>query len=559
MMKGNINSIINGIKSNFISSTKIDKEKMGKEKIAEIILAVIFCIQFAVIVYFNIKMLGNHMGYDSSWSYLKAALVWKEKTLHSDIWVDQTCVFWDSSMPLAALWYGITGDLFLAYGIANTVVLILSFICINSIFGLLGIKRKIAKLISLNMMICPYLTNGFDIGGDLGYLNDMLTGPAFYSLRAFIALFIIREYFYIKANKKMDILAVVSLLLCALAGSSSGIFMIVMILFPAAVFILELVFWDNSIQPIKRLESIYIFGGIVAVFGGKMFSEKVIGIEAIDTTRTWTPLTSFFENFEAPLLGFMKLLGVLPVDSTEVAVLSKVGIYRVFPMVIFGVVILSIWYAIKYVRTNTDENRRNILFLLNIVGVNYLVFGLFNVQYGMVLFEERYLICTFMVILILVAFYFDNISYDQIFSKTVLVTVTICLIMNNYVSDKEYATSTNDLWQMPAIKSIVDAQDAEVVYVWGDALLPVGRSMRVFDLSHIYKNIGSDGKYFHWGDYTYYDNNADYTGPTLLIAPNDMDTVPAKVLNEYELIFQTNDLSIYRADSNKIKITKVSK
>ena len=52
------------------SCEKPDNQKNRKVNWIEISFAVLFAIQFLVILYFNLRCLGNHMGFDSSWSYL---------------------------------------------------------------------------------------------------------------------------------------------------------------------------------------------------------------------------------------------------------------------------------------------------------------------------------------------------------------------------------------------------------------------------------------------------------------------------------------------------------
>lgn len=86
------------------------KKGIRKPRPLELCLLIIFAVQLLMVLYFNIALLGEHMGYDSSWSYLKASLIWKENSLISGAWNDQTNVFLDSSMPLASLLYGITGN-----------------------------------------------------------------------------------------------------------------------------------------------------------------------------------------------------------------------------------------------------------------------------------------------------------------------------------------------------------------------------------------------------------------------------------------------------------------
>lgn len=538
-----------------IKKTLNDIWTIFKEKrIIEILLLVVFLIQGVILIYFNWKTLSNHMGYDSSWSYLKAALIWKEKSINSKVWVDQTSIFLDSSLPLASLIYGITGKIFPSYGLANLIIVLCILLSMNSILCNLNLN-SLSRLLAVNLIICPYLTNGYAVVNDLGYFSNTLAGPAFYSLRALIALLIIREFLVIKKTNHIDIIGFITLALCSLAGSSSGIFMIVMILFPYLVFELEKVFVCNDIKILKSKDVIYCITGILCVYGGKIFANRVLGVNAIDTTRTWTSIEKLFTNFGAPLQGFLKLIGALPINQdTSVAILSVEGIYRIFPLCILGIIILSIVFALKVIKNNWKTDDELILLVVNIVVVNYITFGLFNAQYGSAFFEERYLICTFMMLIVLVAYYLDKLDMNQLFSKIIPVLLLVCLLGNNYVSDKAYIETTNDSWQIDEICAIVNNQNADLIYFWGDELSAVGRSLRAYDLNHTYKNINTSGGFHHNGDYLYKEDNSDYSGSTILVVSKDSTIVPENIMGMYEKIAELDYVNVYYCESNPIDL-----
>lgn len=522
-----------------------------EKKLLEIGLIILFLVQFIITVYFNLFLIESHMGFDSSWSYLKAALIWNEKTLNSDIWVDQTSTFLDSSMPLAAVIYGITGRLFASYGLANMIVLCGILLCISSILRMAHINLK-ACMFALNLVICPYLVNGFYVENDLGYFSNLISGPAFYSLRALIVLLIIREWLVIRNKQKIDFLGILSIALCALAGVSSGVFIIVMILLPYILYEIESVFIENNYRILLRREAIYGYICLLSVCAGKILAQNILGITVNDVSKTWTPLEKFWTNLSAPILGFMTLLGVLPVSDDSIVVLSKEGIYHLFPMFLFLILILSIAYGIRcIVRNHTKENGL-VHFVINIVVTNIFILGLFNANYSSVVFEERYLVCSYMVLIILMAYYIEHLNKKLIFSNFIEVLLFISLIGNDYISDKNYIENTNDYYQMPEILSFVNSQDAKLIYFWGDEINICGRAMRAYDLNHVYKEISNKGLYHHWGDYLYFEDNSDYDGSTLLVIPKDSDIVPDNIINQYTWMQDFEQISIYRCDYNPI-------
>ena len=516
----------------------------------EFLLLFLFCLQFLVLCYFNVSLIDEHMSYDSSWSFLKAALIWREKSINSPIWIDQTNTFIDSSMPLAALLYGISGNLFVSYGISNIIVLSLILLCLYRIFKLMSFSN-IASLISINLVICPYTALEFT---QLGYFNDLLSGPAFYNLRTLVILLFIYELLFIKANKKFSLCGFLSLPLFFICGISSGIFIIIMILFPFLIYALEIACLQNSLKYLKSVECIYTYMSTLLVIVGKALSSSIVGSTANDSDRTWTTLEKIYLNFGAVLQGLMKLIQVLPVSNTEVKVMSKDSLSIIFALVIFGIIILSLGYAFKELRKHILVKDTMILFLLNIVLINFISFGLFNVQYGSALFEERYLISTYIILLILLAYFVNSLSTEQLYSKAIIIITFISILGIDIISDKVYIIQGNDYTQLNEVLSTVKQENAELIYFWGDELVTLGRQIRVMDLDHVYKEIASDGNYLHWGDYTYYEKNEDYSGKTLLVTAKDNTNIPTYYLNQYTLIKESDTLYIYSCPNNPINV-----
>lgn len=515
------------------------------------ILLLLFVVQLAMICYFNLFLLENHTGFDSSWSYLKSALIWRERSLNSPMWTDQTSLFLDSSVLPAAFLYGLTGNLFVSYGISNLVIvgLILTFICL--------ILKKIAVgntgiLFALNMVVCPYMTNGFDIDNDLGYFNDTLAGPAFYSLRVLIVLAVIYELMYLKEKNRISLTGWMLLPFCVLAGLSSGIFIIVIVVIPYLVYEMILLFVKNDWKHLKRLEVIYPVLVVASVMAGKIFAKLVLGIEAIDNSRTWTPIASIWKNIGAVIQGFMKLLQVLPVWETDVEVLSLRGICSLFPLFIFMIILFAVGYVIFKISSDILECDGKLLLFPVILLCNILTFSLFNALYGSMIFEERYLICPFMVMVIITAYFIDRLDKKLIVSGCVVWGLLISIICNDAISDRNYISDTYDMREIDEIKKVVDGQDADLIYFWGDDVCIAGRIMRAVDLDRIYKVISNGLPYYHWGDYLYDEDNASYKGSTLLVVGRDSQYVPEHILDAYTHLVDLTTVSIYRSDENGV-------
>ncbi len=533
------------------SREKTDNQNKKKITWIEICFLVLFAVQFLAILYFNLRLLGNHMGFDSSWSYLKAALIWKERSFNSIQWVDQTNVFLDSSLVMATLIYAVTGKLLFSYGIANMVVVALIIFAMNRILVLLNVDRAY-RLAAYNLIICPFLTNGFNVVNELGYFNVVLSGPAFYSVRVLIALLIVHELIYVKKNNKYSVLGYAALLLCVLAGISSGVFIIAVILLPYLVYEVEMVFIENNFKRLIKKETLYAVFGSFCVVLGKLLAKSAFHINSYDDSRTWTSIANIWTNTVAVVQGFMKLFGVLPVSNSDVAIMSQEGVFYIFPIIIFLIALISIGFAVKTMKQDAVQKDGVILFCVNVIAVNFLMYSLFNAGYGSELFEERYLVTTFMIMIVLIAVFINSLDKTKLFSLAVIVALFAALLGNDFISDKKYIETTNDSWQMQDIKAIVDSGQGHLVYVWGDELVTLGRALRVYDMDHVYKVIKTSGGYYHWGDYRYYEDNSDYSNETILIVQKGADYVPENILGNYTLIGELNFVDIYKCDHNPI-------
>ncbi len=163
-------------------------------------LLAVFVLQFAVICYFNFTQMRNHVGFDSSWNFLRAALMWDEKALYSPEWSETTDLSLDNLLPAASLLYGITGDILLSFGITNILMVLLLLFFMWKISDRLEVGFT-AKMIAVNLVICPYMTTGFSRINDLGYFSNILSGASYYSTKVLFVLMIIYEFLKITGRE----------------------------------------------------------------------------------------------------------------------------------------------------------------------------------------------------------------------------------------------------------------------------------------------------------------------------------------------------------------------
>ena len=522
-----------------------DAEKRSAMTLA---LAALFVCQFAVICYFNLTQMRNHLGYDSSWNLLRAALVWQEKTLISPAWSETTNLHLDTPLPLASLLYGLTGNLLLSFGIADLLVVALLVLLVWKILARLGVGIS-ARMIAVNLVICPYMTTGFLPYNDLGYFSCLLSGAAYYSVRTLFVLLIIYEFLKVSGDQKIGVLGWILWPVCVFSGFSFGVFLIVILFVPYLLYEMEMAVIRDDWKQLVRKESLFAYVCCACVLAGKALAMTVFHFEAMDSSRGWTSLGNVWTNFGAVFQGFLKLLQVLP--ETVHTVMSPTGLLRVMILALFAILALAVGAVFRGAVRRPLEKNGAVLFLANIVGMNILVFGLFNVQYGADLFEERYLIPTFFVIILMAALFFDSLRGRRVLPVLLSAVMGVSLLAVDVHSDVNYLRDTNDAWQLDEIQALAEEQDAGIVYFWGDDLTVVGRALRACDLNRVYKQLPDQGGWFiHWGDYTVYDRQEEYEGTTLLLCPRGKQLVPESVLSEYELLTELDQAEVYVSDHN---------
>ncbi len=513
-------------------------------------LWLVFVLQAAAVVYFNLFELKCHMGFDSSWMILKTFLINKEHAFFRGPWIEQNNLDLDTSLLPATLLYAITGKIYLSYALGNLIIFVPIILSFHSILKKLNLGTA-SRLFALNMLISPYLVTGYNLI-NLGYAECFIWGPAYYNLRILTILLTINEYINIKKHGELGILSIVTLALYFFSGISCGVFLLVIFIFPCLVFVVLKTLLKNDIKVLTRKESVYFYLITGAALVGKEFASKVLGIRIIDASRTWTTLESFFNNIQAPFLGLMKLVGALPTKD-KVEILSAKGIMQLFPLFIFAVVVLSVVFTCIYIKKNIakDERCETLSLLITVVAVNYASLSLFNVVYGSDVFEERYLICSFIVLLLIAAFYIDRLDMSKLFSKLLCIGLLLSLFMNNIVSDATYHKENNSVFYVDEISEVVKSQDAGLIYVYGNNLSTLEFIVRVYDFDHVYKYVQENNAIYHSGDYLYYDDASEYSGPTLLIVHHRDNNLPDEVMEQYTLVQSINDrIDIYRADAN---------
>lgn len=516
-------------------------------------LWIIFVLQIIILGIFNLTQGQYHIGFDASSYYLKAMEMAKQKTPFIDKWVEQTTLYLDSAVPVAAFFYVITGKIFFSYGLANFLIDIAIFVVFYLITKSLNLSGM-SKVVCLNLIACFYLMPGsYNNINDMSYFSSLLGAAGWYGFKILIILMVIKMVLDLKDNgRKINYLYIV-LTECLLfvSGVSSGWYLLVTIIVPLLGFYIIKAFVKNDVGEVFNSQTLVLLIGAIVSFSGKIVAVKLLNFTSKDGEMICVSLNVFWKNLGSVLLGFLELLGAVPCDS-KTPILSLNGIVCLLAFFIFIVCFTGIIYVFKKVTTNFD-NFEKYGMLLCIVGINLLMFIVLYTTYGSERFEIRYLLPLFLLIVMTVGAFIDSLSDTLLFKMAGMIVLSTCILILNIYNDNLYYSTKNNYDILLQISQKAEEYDAEVVYFYEPDFAVDVRNLRAVDGNRIYKCVEGDNiGIFHWGDYTYFDDLADAPERHVLVTSDEyFKKMPEYFQNLYTLIVRIDKYSLYVADENK--------
>lgn len=509
----------------------------------------VLIVEFLFLLHSNLTQMQYHIGYDASYFYNKAIEIWKQKSLLLQQWSDQTALNFDTSVVFAALLYGLTGNIFVSYGIVNM------FFCICIMLVVYYIAKELMlslsyRILAICLIICPYITIEFNNANDLGYYSMLLGNCQAYAGRILLSLLILLISIQLYKGYKNKIVIAVSCLWALVCGISSGVYVIMMMILPILFYLfLKFLFGEkikNIIYP-----GLYLLLNAIIIVLGKFLQAHVFEFEARDNAINLIHIGTFLNNIGSILLGFFQLIGVLPTNA-DISVTSMNGLLYLWKIIYVSILIISIVVVVKCCRTNLE----NVIFLpLTVVGVNVLMFAVGSFTYGSQYFEARYLIQDYILLAIFICIYLDKFSaaikWKNVLSLAVCLGTLICSISSYAI----YYNVRLDIKKYQYVISKINKIDSPVAFVSKnlgidgrnlDVFLD-NKNIKVFSVNDSGTNVVED----LWGCSTAYGENAQWTGENILICEeSEFDSYPASIQRYYQQVGSYDNIRIYYAATN---------
>lgn len=545
------------------SSVNKINEFLKSEKITKILewcFFILGCIQFLMICFVNLTQNQNHLGFDASTFYLRAVESFNQHSLFLDNWVEQTTLMIDSPIPLASLLYGITGNIFISYGLSNIVTVVLFVALAICVLKEINMPR-LGGIITLNFILSPYVTPFYNNANPIDYFPSMFIGAAFYSVKMVICLAVFYCVLRIENNKKgllTGVMLIGSLLLVFISSLSSGLYICITVVVPIFVYLLIKTIVNHDIRNlISRTLGLLIVMVVISLIG-KSVATNVIGFTSNESGMVLVGFNDFWNNIGSIFLGFANLMGTMWLTS-DTKIFSTAGICLLINWVLFAILIVSVVYCIKRIKqTLCNENsiavKNSILLAISIVAVNLAIFVLSLTTYGSAVFEVRYLIPIFLILCFTIGILFISLN-NKLLKVILSLGIIVILSLSNLISYKSYLSTNLDSYIFE-IPEKLSAYDVPFVYSYGDDLNIITRDLRVIDTTKKYKLIaGSGNSPYHWGDYTYYDDNAEYTGQIVLLSTEaSFGILPEYLQKQFTLTDTSGNIGIYTCDHNCIDL-----
>ena len=427
-----------------------------KEQPMTVILGCILLVQILMIAVCNIKLIDNNIDCDNAKLFVHIREMWEQKTWFIPNWVYMTTLEIDCSGLLALPLYGLTGNICLAFGVANMILL---GIFIAVVFYLFWEKPLVYPVLAMNFICIPYSL------GMLDYFNMLFFAGAQYIIKVLVPLLLIAILVHQEKNSSVDkkVRITVFLLfgfLLFITSLSSGVYV-----FAVGVLPVLLVY---GLYKLIRYEKIMIgvwiqidITVILAAIGICLNGLLMGGAKGNDMTLI--SVDQFWDNALSCILGIFELFGGISSEA-DVPVISLQGI-----SVLAKACLVLVYFACAVVACRKQIKKQGSVrvLLLGAVFVWILcILMITKTSYGAATYEYRYhLLGMIPVICITSEILLERFSELRKWQKLIMgaVGVTALLIVNGCAF--EVALNTED--KQAGLRAVCDySEDLDVEYVY---------------------------------------------------------------------------------------------
>lgn len=349
---------------------------------------------------------------------------------------------------------------------------------------------------------------------------------------------------------------VVILLFSFLTAVSSGYHVLLYgVLPPLAYAILR-----NTQKDSWKKENIRAIAFLLAVsfvsYVGKGVQTQLLHTPSHETQLGWVSISNFWTNLGSIFQGYLEFTGALPLLSSPPIFEPEGYFFVCFLIISFGLLISSVDFLQKTFKNPHDGAKK---YYSAIFSSMLLIFVFVYTTYGAAIFEVRYLIPNFILLIMFSALWLDKelSSINKSWQILLQILVIPSIFVVNLVSQDMIEESQNAYDLKTEVIQYLEPHESPVVFFAGLDTIAFGKNMRVFDREKAYLWSNDCLSFSFLGDYTYFTENSDYSGVTpLIMSPRDFEELPQQFQNVFQ---KTHDfssfLAVYEAGYNPFDLT----
>ncbi len=526
------------------------------EKIIRLCALALLAAQFLYIVFLNLFKCHAWLDHDASMLYRHTMYMWEQKKYVLPFYQEETFLHIDTSCLLAMPLYGLTHDIFLAYGISNVVFLTLTLWVMYDLLRKLCVKEAY-RYVAMLIYLIPFRV------GLVQYTNMLFYECSFYNVCILVTLLAIDLFLYPddtdgRAGRgKYIALMVLYAFFTMLTAFSRGTYVLLVSLIPIILcYGLEVVLSEEGLGHIKRSKLVVTAVTVVSYAIGLLVSH-ITGYAPKVTGYSLVLPRDMFDNFTAVFWGHLSIFA----DRAEPEVMSPEGIRMLIIIAFAFAVIALLIFNLKHV-FREEENSNALRYLTIIYVWNIFVLGLTDNSSGDWAYQERYLFTGYVPLILSVPVamdYFDKVS-RKLLSKTLLILTAALVLVTAAISDhgviRSFRANAEVLQGIHEVLDYAKANGVDTVFFLNDdnaglLSLSLEPSLRVVSIE-----THDDGTYAFRSRENYMcAHDRAYYGDENILAVT-WNQQPENVLSEYQLssyqyVGDVKDYHLYHAGSNK--------
>ena len=535
----------------------MEKRRIFSEKNLAYILLAILGIQLIFIIWINLFKCHDFVEHDASMLYSHTIHMWEQKKLVIPNYQEETFFHLDTSCILALPLYGLTHDIFLAYGISNIIFLLLTLFIMNDLLKRLDVK-DMYRYAGLLLYIIPYRL------GLAQYLNMLFFECSFYNVCILVTVLAIDLFLYKKpetTDKKERIryyaMLVIYALFTVLTAFSRGTYTLLVALLPAILcYALDVILSPEGLKHIERSKVAVVLVTFASYAAGMGYA-RLNGFVPEKTGYKLIYVRDLIDNFVGVIWGHFCIF----IGLTDPDVFTREGIFQLiltaYAILIIILMIFNLKHAFK------DEKYSSALRYLTIIYLwNCAILGLTDSHDSTWGFPERYLLPGFVPLLLsapIMLTYMEKIKRDLLRQCTYLVvsvlTFLTLAVCNINAMEKIWQTNV-DLNGIRETLSYAKSNNIDTVFFVNDfnaALISrsLEPTMHVAPVDKL-----DDGRIIinTREDYASAHDRGAYSDENILAMT--WNEQPENVFSDYQIssyqyVGDVKDYHLYRAGSNK--------